>query len=104
MALEKDEEQVSFINMRITTVWESHDEDDEVGAKHVVDTEHFQTAYHELIPLLVGEPGEIIKLDDEPLEDPTIASLTRVDNHAEDLDESPKKDDEKNNEDILIAM
>ena len=36
VALEKDEEQVSFINMRIKALWECPDQDEEVGAKHIV--------------------------------------------------------------------
>ena len=70
MALEKDEEQVSFINMRIKLLWECPDQD-EVGAKHIADTKHFQTTWHGPIHPLVGEPGELIELDDELLEDPT---------------------------------
>ena len=35
IALENDEEQVSFINMRIKALWECLDQDEEVGAKHV---------------------------------------------------------------------
>ena len=38
IALEKDEEQVSFINMRIKALWECPDQDEEVSAKHIVDT------------------------------------------------------------------
>ena len=33
VALEKDEEQVIFINMKIKALWECLDEDDEVSAK-----------------------------------------------------------------------
>ena len=104
MALEKDEEQVRFINMRIKPLWECPDQDEEVRAKQIIYTERFQTASRELIPPLAGEPRELIELDDELLEDPTIVRLTRVDNHAKDLDESHEKDDEVNNEDTLIAM
>mgnify|MGYP000155542306 CR=1 FL=1 len=85
-------------------MWGCPDQDEEVGAKHIADTERFQTVSREPIPPLVGEPGEFIELDYEFLENPTVASLTRVDNLAMDLDESPEKDDEHNNEDTLIAM
>ena len=39
--LEKDKEQVLFINMRIKALWECPDQDEEVCAKHIVDTEKF---------------------------------------------------------------
>ena len=42
----------------------------------------FQTASRVPIPPLAGEPRELIKLDDELLENPTISSLSGVDNHA----------------------
>ena len=38
VAVEKDEEQVSFINMRLKALWECLDQDEEVGAKHIADT------------------------------------------------------------------
>ena len=36
-----------------------------------------------LFPPLPGEPRELINLDDELLEDPTIASLSRVETNAQ---------------------
>ena len=78
VALEKDDEQVNFINMRIKALWECCDEDEEVGAKHIADTERFQTTSCEHVPSLAGELGELIELDDELVENPTIGSLTRV--------------------------
>ena len=80
IALEKDEEKVVFINMRIKALWECPDQDEEVGAKHIVDTEKFQPASREPIPLLAEEPRELIELDDEVLEDFTMARLSREDN------------------------
>ena len=44
VALEKDEEQVVFINMRIKALWECPDQDEEVGAKHIAYTEKFRPA------------------------------------------------------------
>ena len=35
VALEKDKEQVSFINMRIKVLWECPDQEEEVAAKHI---------------------------------------------------------------------
>ena len=104
VALEKDEEQVCFINMRIKALWECPDQDEEVGAKHVADTERFQAASREPIPPLVGEPGELIELDDELMEDPTVARLSGVDADAQNIDDSSQNGDEENFEDNLIAM
>ena len=40
-----------------------------------MNTEWFRPASREPIPPLVGEPREVIDLEDELIEDPTIASL-----------------------------
>ena len=85
LALEKDKEEVCFINMRIKALWECPDQDEVVGAKHIADTERFQATSRERIPPLDGEPGELIELDDELLEDPTIASLTGEDADTQNL-------------------
>ena len=69
-----------FINMRIKALWECLDQDEEVGAKHLADTERFQPASREPIPPLAGEPGELIELDDELIEDLTVARLAGEDN------------------------
>ena len=75
--LEKDEEQVVFINMRIKALWECPDQDEEVDAKHITDTERFQPASREPIPPLAREPRELIELDDELIEDLTVAQLSQ---------------------------
>ena len=102
VALEKDEEQVSFINMRIKALWECPDQDEEVGAKHIAEGERFQAASREPIPPLAGEPGELIELDDELLEDPTVAGLTGEDVETQNSEDSSQNDSEENDE--LIAM
>ena len=102
VALEKDEEQVSFINMRIKALWECPDQDEEVGAKHIAEGERFQAASREPIPPLAGEPGELIELDDELLEDPTVASLTREDAETQNSEDSSQNNAKENDE--LIAM
>ena len=104
IALEKDEEQVSFINMRIKALWECPDQDEEVGAKHIADTERFQAASREPIPPLAGEPGELIDLDDELIEDRTVARLSGDDSNAQIGDDSSQKEEEENDVDTLIAM
>ena len=105
-ALEKDEEQVSFLNIRIKALWECLDQDEEVGAKHIhADSEHFQQASREPIPRLGDEPGELIELDDDDLrENPTIASLSGVDNIATLQDESSQGDEDKKDVDPLKAL
>ena len=85
-------------------MWECPDQDEEVGAKLIADIECFQTASCELIPPLAGEPLELIELNDELLEDLTIASLSGANTNAQDLDESLDNNDEVNDEDTLIAM
>ena len=51
---------------------------------------------------MAGEPGELIELDDELLEDPTIASLTREDAETQNFEDSSQNDSEENDE--LISM
>ena len=103
VALEKDEEQVSFINIRIKALWECPDQDEEVGAKHIADTERFQQASHESIPPLVDEPKDLINLDDDLREDPTISSLSGIDAIATIREESSQGDEDENDVDTLIA-
>ena len=90
--------------MRIKALWECPDQDEEVRAKRVADTERFQAASREPIPPLAGEPGELIELDYVLMEDPTIASLFGMDVNAQNIDDSSQNGDEENFEDNLIAM
>ena len=103
VALEKDEDQVIFINMRIKALWECLDQDEEVGAKHIADTERFQPASREPIPPLAREPGELIKLDDELIEYLMVARLTWKDN-AQIAEETSVRNEEENDVDDLITM
>ena len=48
--------------------------------------------------------GELIELDDELLEDPMVASLSRMDVDAQNFDDRSQNEEEKNNEGNLIAM
>ena len=95
VALEKDEEQVSFINMRIKALSECPDQDEEVEAKHIVNTERFQQASHEPIPPLGDEPGELFALDYDLRGDPMIASLSGVDTIATIHEESSQGDEDE---------
>ena len=90
--------------MRIKALWEYLDQDEEVVAKHIADTERFQVASCEPIPPLAGEPGELIDLDDELIEDPTIARLSKDTTNAQIGDESSQKEEEENDVDTLIAI
>ena len=89
--------------MRIKALQECPDQDDEVGAKNLVDTERFQPASREPIPPLAGEPGELIELDDELIEDISLARLTGEAN-ARIAEETSIQDDEENDIDDLLAM
>ena len=61
--------------MRIKALWECPNQDEEVGTKHITNTKCFQLSSHEPIPPLVGEPRELIDLDDKFLEDTIIVNL-----------------------------
>ena len=104
VAVEKDEEQVSFINMRLKALWECLDQDGEVGAKHIADTERFQQASPASIPPLRDEPGELIELDNDLREDPAVASLFGVDKIVTLQEESSQGDEDENDVDTLIAI
>ena len=71
--------------------------------KHIADTEKFQLASREPIPPLAGEPGELIELDDELIEDFTVARLSREGNFPTSEFDSIM-DEEDNDVDDLIAM
>ena len=88
--------------MRIKALWEYPYQEEEVGANHIADTERFQATSHDHLPPLAGEPGELKELDDDLLEDPTVASLTGVDADTQNFEDSSQKEDEENGE--LIAM
>ena len=62
------------------------------------------TSICELIPSWDGEPGELIDLDDELIEDPTVAHLTGEDTNAQICGDASQKEEEENDVDTLIAM
>ena len=55
----------------------------------------FQAASREPIPLLAGEPGEVINLDDELIEDPTVSRLSRENTNAQICDDDSQKEEEE---------
>ena len=77
--------------------------DEEVGAKHIADTERFQPTSREPIPPLAEEPGELIELDNELIEYLMVARLAREDN-AHIVEVTSIRDEEDNDADDLIAM
>ena len=80
------------------------DQDDEVGAKHIIDKECFQPASREPIPHLPGEPWELIELDDDLREDPMAARLDGEEINAITYEEGSQKDEEDNDVDNLTSM
>ena len=92
------------MRIKALALWECPNQDEEVGAKHIANTERFQPVSREPISPLVGEPRELIDFDEELLEDPTIASLYGVDTTTQICEESSQKEDEENDVDTLIAM
>ena len=64
VALEKDPEQVNFIKMRIQGIWDCPDQDQEVGAKHINETEMFQTISREPMEPIDEEAGNLLDLED----------------------------------------
>ena len=63
IALEKDSEQVNFIKMRIQGIWDCPDQDQEVGAKHINETERFQLASREPMEPIDEDAGDLVDLE-----------------------------------------
>ena len=87
---------VSFIKMRINGIWECPDADQEVGAKHVGDTERYQCASREPMPSLANEATELGELKDELMSNPTLLEEGEEENddHSNQLDEGAALDDD----------
>ena len=66
VALEKDPDQVNFIKMRVQGIWDCPDQDQEVGAKHINETEMFQMASREPMEPIDEEGGDLVDLEDAP--------------------------------------
>ena len=78
--------------MRINGIWECPDADQEVGAKHIGDTERVQTASREPMPPLASEAGELGELNDEPMTDPTLALIDPANQEASNQDKEDAED------------
>ena len=82
--------------MRINGIWECPDADQEVGAKHVGDTERVQTASREPMPPIADEAGELGDLNDEPLCVPRQASnMAIAETSNEDQDDNVTLEEEE---------
>ncbi len=82
--------------MRINGIWECPDADQEVGAKHVGDTERVQTASREPMPPIADEAGELGDLNDEPLCVPSQASnMAIAETSNEDQDDNVTLEEEE---------
>ena len=64
VALEKDLEQVNFIKMRIQGIWGCPDQDQEVGAKHINETQMFQMTFREPVEPIDEDAGHLVELED----------------------------------------
>ena len=64
VALEKDPEQVNFIKMRIQGIWDCLDQDQEVGTKHINESEMFQMTSREPMEPINEEAGDLVDLED----------------------------------------
>ena len=64
VTLEKDPEQVNFIKMRIQGIWDCLDQDQEVGAKHINETEMFQMTSRERMEPIDEEARDVVDLED----------------------------------------
>jgi hypothetical protein len=63
IALEKDEEQVNFIKMRIQGLWECPDEDLEVGVKHIAQIDFSKLHVNQYLHWLVDiNPESLLNL------------------------------------------
>ena len=78
--------------MRINGILECPDVDQEVGAKHIGDSERVQTASHKPMPPLASEVGEFGELNDEPMTDPTLALIDPANQEASNQDKEDAED------------
>ena len=88
VALEKDPEQVNFIKMRIQGIWDCPDQDQEVGAKHINETEMFQMTSREHMEPIDEEAGVLGDLEDVPESEQTQDT---ADQTEEDKGENPER-------------
>ena len=74
VALEKDPEQVNFIKMRIQGIWDYLDQDQEVGAKHINETQMFQMSSREPMEPKDEEVGDLVDLEDVVVRNPSLCA------------------------------
>ena len=64
IALEKDSEQANFIKMRIQGIWDCPNQDQQVGAKHINETQRFQMTFREPMEPIDKEARDLVELED----------------------------------------
>ena len=69
--------------MRITGIWDCPDQDQEVGAKHINETEMFQMTSREPMEPIDEEAGELVDLEDVTQFEHTSDSRERGDDTSE---------------------
>ena len=62
VVLEKDPEQGNFIKMRMQGMWDCLLQDQEVGAKHINETERFQMTSTKPMEPIDEEVGDLVDL------------------------------------------
>ena len=82
--MEKDPEQVNFIKKRIQGIWDCPDQDQEVGAKHINETERFQITSSEPMEPIVEEATNLVDLEDVSKSEHTHDSTEHVGDANED--------------------
>ena len=80
----KDPEQVNFIKMRMQGIWGCPDQDQEVGAKHINETQMFQMTFREPKEPIDEEAGDLVELEEVLESEHTNNSTQRTDEANED--------------------
>ena len=102
VALEKDPKQVNFIKMRIEGTWDCPDQDQEVGAKHINETEMFQMTSREPMEPVGEEVGDLVDLEDVSESEHTNESTEHTDKANEDNPDRRVSPEELGLPDLLL--
>ena len=102
VVLEKDSEQVNFIKMRIQGIWDCPDQDQEVGSKHINETERFQLAFREALEPIDEDVGDLVDSEDLLESKQILNSTVCMENANEDNLQQPTGSEEPVVPDLLI--
>ena len=102
VALEKDPEQVNFIKMRIQGIWDCPDQDQEVGAKHINETEMFQMTSREPMEPIDEEAGDLVDLEDVSESEHTQETTDHTDEEKGDNPDQRVSPEEPSLPDLLL--